>query len=186
MTPASRGGSERRARGRPVLPALPAHRSICPRVPSPVSRPCCAGATRPGGHPARRLHPGPRGERPDRAGRSLGARRSLPAGRRLAAPGPRLTVSINVSARQLDRDQIVEDVSDALTTSGFDPPRAVLELTETTLMHNVEETVGRLTCSRRSGCASPSTTSAPATRHWPICGSSPSTCSRSTGPSSRG
>ena len=30
------------------------------------------------------------------------------------------------------------------TTSGFDPALCVLELTETTLMHNVEDTVGRL------------------------------------------
>ena len=58
--------------------------------------------------------------------------------------GHRVTVSINVSAKQLDRDQIVTDVHDALASSGFDPALCVLELTETTLMHNVEDTVGRL------------------------------------------
>jgi diguanylate cyclase (GGDEF)-like protein len=58
--------------------------------------------------------------------------------------GHRVTVSINVSAKQLDRDQIVSDVHDALTESGFDPALCVLELTETTLMHKVEDTVGRL------------------------------------------
>ena len=62
-----------------------------------------------------------------------------------ARQGHQVIVSINVSARQLDRDQIVSDVHDALTTSGFDPALCVLELTETALMQNVEDTVGRLT-----------------------------------------
>jgi diguanylate cyclase (GGDEF)-like protein len=65
--------------------------------------------------------------------------------------GHHITVSINVSARQLDRDQIVTDVHHALTTSGFDPALCVLELTETTLMHNVEDTVGRLTLLKALG-----------------------------------
>ncbi len=65
--------------------------------------------------------------------------------------GHRVTVSINVSAKQLDRDQIVSDVHGALSSSGFDPALCVLELTETTLMHNVEETVGRLTLLKALG-----------------------------------
>jgi len=63
----------------------------------------------------------------------------------------RVTVSINVSAKQLDRDQIITDVSDALTESGFDPSLCLLELTETTLMHNVDDTVGRLTLLKALG-----------------------------------
>jgi diguanylate cyclase (GGDEF)-like protein len=59
--------------------------------------------------------------------------------------GHRMAVAVNISARQLDRDQIVDDVQRALTTSGFDPTLCVLELTETTLMHNVADTVVRLT-----------------------------------------
>jgi diguanylate cyclase (GGDEF)-like protein len=58
--------------------------------------------------------------------------------------GHHITVSINVSAKQLDQDRIVVDVHDALVSSGFDPEMCVLELTETTLMHNVKDTVGRL------------------------------------------
>ena len=58
--------------------------------------------------------------------------------------GYRFTVSVNVAARQLERDQIVDDVQDALSASGFDPGGLILELTETTLMHDVEETVARL------------------------------------------
>jgi diguanylate cyclase (GGDEF)-like protein len=62
-----------------------------------------------------------------------------------AGQGQRMAVAVNISARQLDRDQIVNDVQRALTTSGFDPTLCVLELTETTLMHNVADTVVRLT-----------------------------------------
>jgi diguanylate cyclase (GGDEF)-like protein len=65
--------------------------------------------------------------------------------------GHRVTVSINVSAKQLDRDQIITDVSQALTSSGFDPSLCVLELTETTLMHDVDDTVGRLTLLKALG-----------------------------------
>jgi diguanylate cyclase (GGDEF)-like protein len=65
--------------------------------------------------------------------------------------GHDVTVSINVSAKQLERDQIISDVHAALTSSGFDPRLCVLELTETTLMHNVEDTVGRLTLLKALG-----------------------------------
>ena len=65
--------------------------------------------------------------------------------------GHHVTVSINVSAKQLERDQIVVDVHDALTNSGFDPSLCVLELTETTLMQNVDDTVGRLTLLKALG-----------------------------------
>ncbi|MHB8290421.1 MAG: bifunctional diguanylate cyclase/phosphodiesterase [Acidimicrobiales bacterium] len=67
--------------------------------------------------------------------------------------GHHVTVLINVSAKQLDRDQIVADVHDALTKSGFDPVLCVLGLTERTLMHNVDDddTVGRLTLLKALG-----------------------------------
>jgi diguanylate cyclase (GGDEF)-like protein len=68
-----------------------------------------------------------------------------------ARQGHHITVSINVSAKQLDRDQIISDVHGALTNSGFDPALCVLELTETTLMHNVDDTVGRLTLLKALG-----------------------------------
>ena len=65
--------------------------------------------------------------------------------------GRPISVSINISAKQLDRDQIVDDVQSALSTSGFDPTLCVLELTETTLMHNVEATRVRLTALKALG-----------------------------------
>jgi diguanylate cyclase (GGDEF)-like protein len=58
--------------------------------------------------------------------------------------GHRFTVSVNVSAVQLERDRIVDDVHGALTASGFDPSMLILELTETALMDDVRATLARL------------------------------------------
>jgi len=61
-----------------------------------------------------------------------------------ATTGCPLVVSVNVSARQLERDRIIDDVSEALSTSGLDAHMLVLELTETALMNNVEASMARL------------------------------------------
>jgi diguanylate cyclase (GGDEF)-like protein/PAS domain S-box-containing protein len=58
--------------------------------------------------------------------------------------GHRIKVSVNISAVQLERDRIIDDVHNALTESGLPPAALILELTETTLMHDVEETLIRL------------------------------------------
>ncbi len=58
--------------------------------------------------------------------------------------GHRFVVSVNVAAKQLQRDRIVDDVYRALSASGFDADMLVLELTESTLMQHVETTVTRL------------------------------------------
>jgi len=58
--------------------------------------------------------------------------------------GSDLMVSVNVSGRQLDRDRIIDDVRDALTSSGLDPTVLTLEITETALMRNVDTTARRL------------------------------------------
>ena len=64
----------------------------------------------------------------------------------------RVTVSINVSAKQLDRDQIITDVKQCPHRKAASiPPSVFLELTETTLMHNVDDTVGRLTLLKALG-----------------------------------
>ena len=65
--------------------------------------------------------------------------------------GHRFTVAVNVSANQIMRDRIVADVEHALQVSGFDPTLLVLELTETTLMRDVDETVTRLSMLRALG-----------------------------------
>jgi EAL domain-containing protein (putative c-di-GMP-specific phosphodiesterase class I) len=58
--------------------------------------------------------------------------------------GHRFAISVNVAAKQLQRDRIVDDVHGALTASGLDPGMLVLELTESALMENVATTVSRL------------------------------------------
>ncbi len=60
-------------------------------------------------------------------------------------------MSVNVSAVQLERDRIVDDVNRALDASGFDPARLTLELTETALMHDVQATLARLTLLKSIG-----------------------------------
>jgi EAL domain-containing protein (putative c-di-GMP-specific phosphodiesterase class I) len=49
-----------------------------------------------------------------------------------------------MSAKQLERDRIVDDVRSALEASGFDPSLLVLELIETALMSNADDSIARL------------------------------------------
>ena len=83
-------------------------------------------------------------------------------------------MAVNVSARQLDTDQITADIEAALFNSGLDAEALTIEVTETTLMSNVEETARRLTAIKRSACRSRSMTSAPDTPPLPICSGFPS------------
>jgi EAL domain-containing protein (putative c-di-GMP-specific phosphodiesterase class I) len=62
-----------------------------------------------------------------------------------------ITMSVNVSAVQLERDRIVDDTIGALEESGFDPAMLILELTETSLMHDVQATLERLTLVKAIG-----------------------------------
>jgi diguanylate cyclase (GGDEF)-like protein/PAS domain S-box-containing protein len=65
--------------------------------------------------------------------------------------GHRISVSVNISGVQLERDRIIDDVHGALSASGLDPNMLVLELTETTLMHDVEATLVRLSLLKTLG-----------------------------------
>jgi diguanylate cyclase (GGDEF)-like protein len=58
--------------------------------------------------------------------------------------GHEIGISVNVSARQLDDDGLREHVEQALQSSGLDPGVLTLEITETTLVHNAQDTVQRL------------------------------------------
>jgi diguanylate cyclase (GGDEF)-like protein len=60
-------------------------------------------------------------------------------------------IAVNVSTRQLDTDAFVPAVSDALSASSLDPGALTLEITETTLMSNTEETATRLTEAKELG-----------------------------------
>jgi diguanylate cyclase (GGDEF)-like protein len=65
--------------------------------------------------------------------------------------GQPLTMSVNVSARQLERDDLVDDVRHALDESGLDPGSLVLEITETTLMRDASATQRHLEALKEVG-----------------------------------
>ena len=67
------------------------------------------------------------------------------------AAGYPIKMAVNVSARQLDTDQITADIEDALSHSDLDPAALTIEVTETTLMQNIEETARRLTAVKALG-----------------------------------
>jgi diguanylate cyclase (GGDEF)-like protein len=67
------------------------------------------------------------------------------------AAGYQIGMAVNVSGRQLDDDQLVADVEGALTRGGLEPGALTIEITETTLMRNVEETARRLAAIKRLG-----------------------------------
>src|SRR5579859_1825842 len=55
-----------------------------------------------------------------------------------------LTVSVNVSGRQLQRDDFVDEVSGILADSGLDPRGLVLEITESVLLEDTEGSLTKL------------------------------------------
>jgi EAL domain-containing protein (putative c-di-GMP-specific phosphodiesterase class I) len=65
--------------------------------------------------------------------------------------GYAIGMAVNVSGRQLDSDEFVTNVRDALSESELDAGALTLEVTETTLMHNIEESVRRLTAIKQLG-----------------------------------
>ncbi|MDQ2630307.1 MAG: EAL domain-containing protein [Actinomycetota bacterium] len=65
--------------------------------------------------------------------------------------GRTLELSVNVSQLQLDTDDLIADVKGALATSGLAPEALTLEITETSLMSNAEETARRLFELKRLG-----------------------------------
>jgi diguanylate cyclase (GGDEF)-like protein/PAS domain S-box-containing protein len=68
-----------------------------------------------------------------------------------APNGPPLTLSVNVSTRQLRGDMLIGHVREALLASALMPRRLVLEITETQLMRDVESAVATLEAVRALG-----------------------------------
>ncbi len=58
--------------------------------------------------------------------------------------GYAIGIAVNVSARQLDTDAFTDTLTGALRNSGLRPGALTLEITETTLMSNTEQTAARL------------------------------------------
>jgi diguanylate cyclase (GGDEF)-like protein len=68
-----------------------------------------------------------------------------------AHEGHELGVAVNVSARQLDTDELVGDVRRALRESGLRPGALTLEITETALMSDARAAVHKLRSLKRLG-----------------------------------
>lgn len=64
---------------------------------------------------------------------------------------PPLRLAVNISARQFERDDIIQLVSAALWQSGFDPSWLDLEITESVLMHDPEGSARRIIQLRAMG-----------------------------------
>jgi diguanylate cyclase (GGDEF)-like protein/PAS domain S-box-containing protein len=62
-----------------------------------------------------------------------------------------LTVSVNISARQLMRSDFVDSVLAVLATTGADPKRLKLELTESVLVSDVDNTIAKMHALRAHG-----------------------------------
>jgi diguanylate cyclase (GGDEF)-like protein len=65
--------------------------------------------------------------------------------------GYTVDMAVNVSGRQLDSDQLIADIECALADSGLQPSALTIEITETTLMRNIEETARRLAAIKELG-----------------------------------
>ncbi|HEX9707233.1 MAG TPA: EAL domain-containing protein [Steroidobacteraceae bacterium] len=64
--------------------------------------------------------------------------------RETIAAGSGLRVAVNISGRHLQQGDLVADVRHALEVSGLEPESLLIELTESTMMHNSESNLVRL------------------------------------------
>jgi EAL domain-containing protein (putative c-di-GMP-specific phosphodiesterase class I) len=69
--------------------------------------------------------------------------RAVKAWRDTIVAGEGLRVAVNVSGRHLQHADLVADVRAALDASGLEPGNLVIELTESTIMHNTEVNLER-------------------------------------------
>jgi diguanylate cyclase (GGDEF)-like protein len=67
------------------------------------------------------------------------------------AAGHSVGIAVNVSARQLDDDALLGHVERSLADSGLAPTALTIEITETTLMRNTDETARRLLAIKQLG-----------------------------------
>ncbi len=72
-------------------------------------------------------------------------------GAELKKRGQNVSMSVNLSARQLESDRIVSEVRGALEANGLDPGMLVLELTESALMRDMDATAERLAALKSLG-----------------------------------
>jgi EAL domain-containing protein (putative c-di-GMP-specific phosphodiesterase class I) len=67
------------------------------------------------------------------------------------ACGYTVGMAVNVSALQIDTDEFVTEIEEALAASGLEPSALTIEITETALMGNADETAVRLEAVKRLG-----------------------------------
>ena len=70
---------------------------------------------------------------------------------RLAYPQTQLSVSVNISGRQLQGPGIGDALGDALASSGVDPSAVILEITESVLMQQTDSVLERLQALKKLG-----------------------------------
>ena len=70
---------------------------------------------------------------------------------RAAGAPEHLLLSVNVSPLQLQRPDIVDEIEEILTETGFDPADLVLEVTETAMFRDTATTIARLQAIRALG-----------------------------------
>ena len=87
---------------------------------------------------------------PSAGGSSSEACRTVVQLRAAGAP-EHLLLSVNMSAMQLQRGDIVEEIEAVLAETGFDPDDLVLELTETAMFRDTTTTIPRLEAIRALG-----------------------------------
>lgn len=66
-------------------------------------------------------------------------------------PAPPLTMSVNLSARQLQQPTLVDDVAEALREAQIDPAALRLEITETVVMQEAPSALAKLDALKRLG-----------------------------------
>jgi diguanylate cyclase (GGDEF)-like protein len=71
-------------------------------------------------------------------------REACEQGAKWRAAGCAIEIAVNVSGRQLDSDEFVTEVREVLESSGMDARALTIEITETTLMRDAEQTIRRL------------------------------------------
>jgi diguanylate cyclase (GGDEF)-like protein len=69
---------------------------------------------------------------------------SCRAARAWMIDGHSLSLSVNVSVRQLEVKRFMDDLEQALSSSGLDPTALIIEITETAIMRDPEANVARL------------------------------------------
>ncbi len=62
-----------------------------------------------------------------------------------------LTIAVNVSAHQFNQEDFVDEVLAVLDTTGANPQRLKLELTESLLVENVQDVIGKMSALRLKG-----------------------------------